>query len=145
MIEFDVKIKGFDTLDRDIGEAIETELARVMEEGAEKARATHAFRDRSGALRASIHAGIEGSWEGGDLAGVLLADAEHASHVEKGTRPHVIVPSRGRALFWPGAKHPVARVNHPGTKATHFIRESVNPGAASNRLAAAAARAADKK
>lgn len=32
-----------------------------------------------------------------------------------GTQPHVIVPVRAKALFWPGALHPVMRVNHPGT------------------------------
>lgn len=32
------------------------------------------------------------------------------------TRPHVIRAKRGRALFWPGARHPVAAVNHPGSR-----------------------------
>ncbi len=145
MIEFDVRIKGFDTLDRDIGDAIETELASIMEEGAEKARGTKAFRDRSGELRRSIVAGTEGSWEGGNLEGVLLAEAEHASYVEEGTPPHEIRPKNKRALSWPGAKHPVRGVSHPGTKATAFLRKSINPGAASNRLAARAADAVNRK
>jgi len=32
------------------------------------------------------------------------------------TAPHTIVPKRAKALFWAGAKHPVKRVNHPGSR-----------------------------
>ncbi|MEW5726059.1 MAG: phage virion morphogenesis protein, partial [Thermodesulfobacteriota bacterium] len=31
------------------------------------------------------------------------------------TNPKVIEPKRKKALFWPGAAHPVKRVNHPGS------------------------------
>jgi phage gpG-like protein len=31
------------------------------------------------------------------------------------TRPHIILPRKKQALFWPGADYPVARVNHPGS------------------------------
>lgn len=31
------------------------------------------------------------------------------------TGPHVIKPKNKKALFWPGAKHPVKSVNHPGS------------------------------
>lgn len=31
------------------------------------------------------------------------------------TRPHTIRPRRRRALAWPGAAHPVAKVEHPGS------------------------------
>lgn len=31
------------------------------------------------------------------------------------TRPHIILPKNGKALFWPGARHPVKSVNHPGS------------------------------
>jgi len=31
------------------------------------------------------------------------------------TKAHVIQARRARALFWPGAKHPVKSVNHPGS------------------------------
>lgn len=161
MIEYDVRLKGFDTLDRDIGEALEQELALIMEEGAERARNTDRFRDGTGMLRQNIHAGTEGSWSGGNLEGVLLADAPHASFVEEGTRAHIIRSkktglgrdSRGRfktaVLGWlrfeAGGRIIFTReVRHPGTKATHFVRDSINAGAASNRLAAVAARAADK-
>jgi len=33
-----------------------------------------------------------------------------------GTRPHTIRPRDRKALYWPGAKHPVKSVRHPGSK-----------------------------
>ena len=32
------------------------------------------------------------------------------------TKPHEIRPSAKKALFWPGAKHPVKKIMHPGSK-----------------------------
>jgi phage virion morphogenesis protein len=32
------------------------------------------------------------------------------------TKAHVIKPRRRKALHWPGALHPVKKVNHPGSK-----------------------------
>lgn len=145
MIEFDLNIKAIDLLDEQIGQAVEAELARVMAEGADKARASTKFKDQTGALRRSIVSGLEGSWQSGDLQGVLLAEAEHASYVEDGTRPHEILPRSKRALSWPKAPRPVRRVQHPGTKATEFIRKSINPGGASNRISAAAADAVNRR
>ena len=31
------------------------------------------------------------------------------------TAPRIIYPKNKKALFWPGAKHPVKKVNHPGS------------------------------
>lgn len=31
------------------------------------------------------------------------------------TAPHTIVPRKAKALFWPGAKHPVKSIKHPGS------------------------------
>ncbi len=47
--------------------------------------------------------------------------ASYAPYVEFGTKPHVIEPKDKKALYWPGAEHPVRRVNHPGTKANDFM------------------------
>jgi hypothetical protein len=51
--------------------------------------------------------------------------ASYARFVEFGTAPHVIEPKNGRALYWPGAQHPVARVNHPGTKANPYMERII--------------------
>ena len=41
------------------------------------------------------------------------SNVNYAAAVEYGTSPHVIKPVNKKALFWPGARHPVAQVNHP--------------------------------
>src|SRR5947209_6882233 len=43
--------------------------------------------------------------------------ASYAAYVEFGTKPHVIEAKTKKALYWPGASHPVRKVNHPGTAA----------------------------
>jgi len=52
--------------------------------------------------------------------------ASYAPYVEFGTKPHVILPKDKKALYWPGAAHPVARVNHPGSKSNPFMERIVS-------------------
>ncbi len=47
---------------------------------------------------------------------------KYAPFVNFGTRPHVILPKKGEFLSWPGAAHPVRRVNHPGSRANPFMQ-----------------------
>jgi hypothetical protein len=51
--------------------------------------------------------------------------ASYAPFVEFGTKPHTILPKNAEALYWPGADHPVKRVNHPGTKPNAFMERIV--------------------
>jgi hypothetical protein len=51
--------------------------------------------------------------------------ANYAPYVEFGTKPHVIEPREKKALYWPGADHPVKRVNHPGTAPNPFMERIV--------------------
>lgn len=51
--------------------------------------------------------------------------ASYADIIEHGSRPHVIEPRTKQALYWPGARHPVRRVNHPGTPAYHILRNAL--------------------
>ena len=46
---------------------------------------------------------------------------KYAAWVEFGTEPHVIFPRTKKALFWPGADHPVRMVNHPGTRPRPYL------------------------
>lgn len=72
---------------------------------------------RTGAMARSI-----GFRTGAGVGGVTLtfyAD-QVAAFVIGGTRPHLILPRDKKALFWPGAAHPVRVVHHPGTKANDF-------------------------
>ena len=48
-------------------------------------------------------------------------DRPYAAHHQFGTKPYVIRPSGKKALFWPGAAHPVKQVNHPGLPARPFF------------------------
>lgn len=52
--------------------------------------------------------------------------ANYSPFVEFGTAPHVILPKNAKALYWPGAAHPVRRVNHPGTKPNQFMERIVS-------------------
>src|SRR5881227_1574798 len=51
--------------------------------------------------------------------------ASYAPFVEFGTRPHTILPKDKKALYWPGAAHPVRRVNHPGSKPNAFMERII--------------------
>ena len=75
----------------------------------------------------------------GPLERVIFPDegvAPYALFVVLGTKPHDIYPlgrasylgndiGTRNALFWPGADHPVKKVNHPGTKAQPYIQDSI--------------------
>ncbi len=52
--------------------------------------------------------------------------ASYAPYVEFGTKPHVILPKEKKALYWPGAAHPVRSVNHPGTKPNPFLERIIS-------------------
>jgi HK97 gp10 family phage protein len=77
----------------------------------------------TGRLRSSIVHRTEG---GGRSVGVVIGtNVSYAADVEYGTKPHVILPKNKKALYWPGASHPVSKVNHPGTRAQPFMRPAV--------------------
>lgn len=46
--------------------------------------------------------------------------------VEYGTRPHDIYPRNKQALYWPGARHPVSVVHHPGTRPNPFLERALD-------------------
>lgn len=50
----------------------------------------------------------------------------YAAAVELGTGPRDIVPRNRKALFWPGARHPVKRVRHPGTRPRPYLRPAAD-------------------
>ena len=77
----------------------------------------------TGRLRSSIVSRAEGS--GRSVGYVVGSNVNYAAAVEYGTAPHVIKPKYKQALYWPGAAHPVAQVNHPGTKAQPFLRPAI--------------------
>lgn len=75
---------------------------------------------RTGRLRDSLRAEVQGK-----VLRVGSLDCNYATDVELGTAAHVILPRNKKALFWPGADHPVARVNHPGTPPNPYLRPAL--------------------
>jgi HK97 gp10 family phage protein len=75
---------------------------------------------KTGNLRRSLHTEVLSSSR--SLVRVQVGtDVAYGPFIEFGTRAHVISARPGHALFWKGAKHPVRRVNHPGTRARPFL------------------------
>lgn len=55
----------------------------------------------------------------------VIARDRKAAWIEFGTRPHEIRPRTKKALWWPGAPHPMARIWHPGTAPTENMAEAL--------------------
>ena len=89
---------------------------------------------RTGRLRRSIS-----YVAGGPARYVVSPNVPYAASVHGGTRAHVIVPTVKKALFWKGARHPVRRVNHPGTKGNPFMTRALDRSTPEIRRIAAAA------
>jgi phage gpG-like protein len=49
------------------------------------------------------------------------SDRPYAAAHQFGSKPYVITPKTAKALFWPGAGHPVKSVNHPGLPPRPFF------------------------
>ena len=60
-----------------------------------------------------------------DVEITIQSPAEYAAAQNYGTDPYVILPKNKKALFWPGADHPVKMVKHPGLKGKHFVEDSI--------------------
>lgn len=82
--------------------------------------AQHLVPKRTGRLRDSLRAEVHNK-----VLRVGSLDVNYATDVEMGTSAHVIKPRFKRALYWEGADHPVAKVNHPGTHAQPYLRPAL--------------------
>jgi len=129
MIEVRFDASAFITWLRRAGAQAEINARQTLGQGIAlalaHAKATQAFKDRTGELRSSITRGQKSTW-----SHFIRAGAKHAAYVEYGTKPHRI-EARGRALRF--IQHGELRfrrhVNHPGTKPTHFMDEAATVGA----------------
>ena len=74
-------------------------------------------------LRSSIVHRIDGS---GRTTGVTVgSNVVYAAAIEYGLDKFDIFPKNKKALFWPGAAHPVKVVHHPGIEAQPFMRPAL--------------------
>ena len=94
-------------LDKTIGRAILTDAQQYVPK-------------RSGRLAESLRAEVHDK-----VLRVGSLDVNYATDVEMGTSAHVIKPRFKRALYWEGADHPVARVNHPGARPQPYLRPAL--------------------
>lgn len=90
-------------------------MSRVVLQG--EAIAKREAPVRQGHLRRTITSRVE---SGGDR-GRIGTNAKYARAVHEGMKPRVIKATRAKALFWPGARHPVKSVKHPGSRANPFF------------------------
>lgn len=111
--------------DREMTVILRDSVKNACDEGAQEARDTHQYKDRSGNLTASIDSKLLVSVPDAAM-GEMTAKAPYASHVEGGTEPHVILPKNGQFLkFNIGGRTVFARkVNHPGTKPHPFMGQA---------------------
>lgn len=107
----------FGRMSDDVAQAVNRTRIAVQNEARRRAPVD------TGRLRSSIVSRTEGG--GRSLGYVIGSNVSYAAAVEYGTAPHVIKPKHKKALFWPGATHPVAQVNHPGTRAQPFLRPAI--------------------
>lgn len=102
-----------------VDEAIETWLGERIGP-AIRDDAKRIVHKRSGRLAESLVAEVHNK-----VLRVGSLDVNYATDVELGTSPHVINAKPGSALYWPGADHPVKRVNHPGTRPYPYLRPAL--------------------
>lgn len=128
--EFNIQIKGLDSLIRDANRAggrLPQKMREAMvsattgvQNDAKKIR-PRSFKNQTGTLRRSITRRIDGPHRG-----VVFTDVDYAPHVEFGTKPHVIRPKNKKMLaFKVGGRMVFARqVFHPGTRAYNYMRDA---------------------
>lgn len=62
----------------------------------------------------------------GGLSWGVKEEPFYGGILRAGSPPHLIMPNKKKALFWPGLAHPVARVNHPGFKARPYPKQALD-------------------
>ncbi len=97
-----------------------TVILRLSQETYDSAQAGAGRHNKTGALFRSLY---NRTTPTGRAVGHDTQAAPQAAFVNLGTKPHVIVPKKGKALRWPaGGKFAFAkRVNHPGYKGDAYL------------------------
>lgn len=123
MASYQIEIKNLDAL-----RAAFKKSPQIAEKNIQKAIIASAAEVQKNARRGTVPwrtGNLVQSFGNGITIGRLIArispTARYAVYVHEGTKPHVIKPKTGKALFWPGASHPVRSVKHPGTKPNRFM------------------------
>lgn len=119
MIKVDsTDLNKFSVILRELPDEIKNDVRKVVKNSAFniERNAKSSASVKTGHLRRSI------STKMGDMeATIHTSNLKYAPMVEFGTRPHIIRAKNKKALYWKGAKHPVKKVNHPGSKAKPYL------------------------
>lgn len=104
------------TKPENIKKGMETGLDESADLGVRTMKAAHNPFSKTGKTLRSIK-----SVSNGDFSRSMgpMTDDKVPIFLEKGTKPHIITGNPW--LYWPGAKHPVKKVNHPGTTPRPFV------------------------
>ena len=106
---------------------VEEDVKKVVRNSAfniEKNAKSNLTKNKSvatGHLRRGISTDIKGL-----EATIHTSNIKYAPGVEYGTKAHIIRAKNKKALYWKGAKHPVKKVNHPGSKAKPYLIPAFN-------------------
>ena len=107
---------------KDTSENIRSDVQKVLKksgfniEAKAKLNITNNGSVKTGHLRRGIATDV-GNME----VTVHTSNIKYARGVEEGTRPHIIRAKGKKALYWKGARHPVRKVNHPGSRAKPYL------------------------
>lgn len=124
-MEFQVQVQGLDQLTAKLAQApaIATPILARALSASQAILAKHTVKGvvpwRTGFLVQSFRAEMTPAtlrW---------FPTASYAPYVEFGTQPHTITAKNAKALYWPGAAHPVKSVRHPGSKPNQFMERII--------------------
>lgn len=90
-----------------------------------EARVRAPWKDRTGTARRAIHGGVDVKVPNEVFVLYLAHGVQYGGILEEGSPEHEIRPRNKKALYWPGAKHPVKKVKHPGTKPYPAVKPTV--------------------
>lgn len=126
---FTMKINGLDELVKNAEKAgsemkallyqTMVKATTIIKEDA-KAIKSGSFRNQTGSLRRSIVSRVHSA-----AHGEISTDIPYAGHVEFGTRPHTILPKKGRYLRFKARSGKMVfarKVNHPGSKPYPYMK-----------------------
>jgi len=134
MIEAEIDVDGlleaFERVGQELDREMTSSMTAALDVVAARARTDATFRDRSGALRASIQrdpGSPSGSFLSGNLAGTVSAGEAYGAPLEFGSRPHIIRPRHRRTLRIPVEGGFLFRgaVRHPGTREYAFLANAL--------------------
>lgn len=140
--DFKEVIDALERLEQKADMRVRMALQQVAGEVATEAKTNHEYKDRTGKLTASVRAETVRGTFGTGLSVDMLAGGRggpgtvtYASHIEFGTKPHVIRARKKKALAFffgtskvlggGGTEVVVRSVKHPGTRAYKFMQNAL--------------------